>query len=87
MRFGEAIELARRYGDDLAIAEFERSLDPKTESTPAYLYALAAVHARAGNRTRAVEIMRDARQQAEARGQEQIVASIDRDMAVLERHP
>ena len=69
----------------LAIAEFERSLDPKTESTPAYLYALAATHARAGNRTRAVELLRDARQQAEARGQAQIVASIDHDLAVLER--
>jgi Tfp pilus assembly protein PilF len=71
----------------LAIAEFERSLDPKTESTPAYLYALAATHARAGNRTRAVELMRDARKQAEGRGQAQIVASIDHDLAVLQPHP
>ena len=72
---------------DLAVAEMERSLDPKTESTPAYLYALAAVHARAGHRTRAVELMRDARKEAEARGQTQILASIDRDLAVLERNP
>ena len=69
-----------------AIAEFERSLDPKTESTPAYLYALAATYARSGNRARAIELMREARKQAEARGQSQIVASIDRDLAVLERN-
>ena len=72
----------RKYS--LAIGEFERSLDPKTENTPAWLYALAATYARSGNRTRAIELMRDARKQAEARGQAQIVASIDRDLAVLE---
>ncbi len=68
----------------LAIAELELSLDPKTESTPTYLYALAAIYARAGNRARAVEVMRDARKQAEARGQAQLMASIDRDLALLE---
>jgi len=68
----------------LAIEELERSLHPKTESTPTYLYALAAIHARAGNRTRAIEVMRDARKQAEARGQTQLIASIDRDLALLE---
>jgi Tfp pilus assembly protein PilF len=71
----------------LAVAEFERSLDPKTESTPTYLYALAATHARAGNRQRAVELMRDARKEAEARGQSQLVAGIDHDLALLERNP
>ena len=75
---------ANQHKYPLAIAEFERSLDPKTENTPAYLYALAAVYARTGNRARAVELMHDARKQAEARGQAQIVASIDRDLAVLE---
>jgi type IV pilus biogenesis/stability protein PilW len=70
-----------------AVSEFERSLDPKTESTPAYLYALAATHARAGNRQRAVELMRDARKEAAARGQTQLVAGIDHDLAVLERNP
>jgi tetratricopeptide (TPR) repeat protein len=68
----------------LAIAELESSLDPKTESTPAYLYALAAIHARAGNRARAIEVMREARKQAEAHGQAQLIASIDRDLALLE---
>ena len=72
---------------ELAVAEMERSLEPRTDSTPAYLYALAAVHARAGHRARALELMRDARKEAEARGQTQILASIDRDLAVLERNP
>ena len=71
----------------LAIAELERSLEPKTEGMPAYMYALAATQARAGNRTKAVELMHDARKEAEARGQSQIIASIDRDLAVLERNP
>lgn len=71
----------------LAVSEFERSLDPKTDSTPSYLYALAATHARAGHRQRAVELMHDARKEAEARGQAQLVAGIDRDLAVLERNP
>src|SRR6266852_1333251 len=72
----------RKYAP--AIAELERSLEPKTESTPAYLYALAATHARAGNRARAIEVMREARKQAEARGQAPLIASIDRDLALLE---
>ena len=75
----------RKYA--LAISEFERSLEPRTDNTPAYLYALAATHARAGHRTLAVDLMKDARRQAESGGQAQIVASIDRDLAVLEHHP
>jgi len=71
----------------LALAEFERSLEPKTESTPAYMYALAATHARAGHRQRAVELMRDAKREAAAHGQEQLVASIDHDLAMLEHNP
>jgi superkiller protein 3 len=75
----------RKYA--LAIAEFERSLDPKTENTPAYMYALAATHARAGNRQRAVELLLDAKKEAAARRQEELAVSIDRDLATLERNP
>ena len=75
----------RKYA--LAIAEFERSLEPKTENTPAYLYALAATHARAGHRQRAVELLRDAKKEAAARRQEELALSIDRDLATLERNP
>ena len=75
----------RKYA--LAIAEFERSLEPKTENTLAYLYALAATHARAGHRQRAVELLRDAKKEAAARRQEDLALSIDRDLATLERNP
>lgn len=75
----------RKYA--LAIAEFERSLDPETENTPAYMYALAATHARAGNRQRAVELLRDAKKEAAARQQKELAMSIDRDLATLERNP
>jgi superkiller protein 3 len=74
----------RKYA--LAIAEFERSLEPKTENTLAYLYALAATHARAGHRQRAVELLRDAKKEAAARRQEELALSIDRDLATLERN-
>ena len=75
----------RKYA--LAIAEFERSLDPMTENGPAYMYALAATHARAGNRQRAVELLRDAKKEAAARQQKELAMSIDRDLAMLQRNP
>ena len=68
-----------------AIAEFEQSLDPRGDSTPAFLYALAATHARAGNRRRALELMEEARRQAAALGQDALVSSIDRDLAALRK--
>jgi hypothetical protein len=51
------------------------------------MYALAATHARAGHRQRAVELMRDAKREAASHGQEQLVASIDHDLAMLEHNP
>ena len=67
----------------LAIQEFEKSLEPSSDATPTYLYAFAATTARAGARGRAVELMRQARAQAQARGQAALVASIDRDLDAL----
>jgi Tfp pilus assembly protein PilF len=83
--------LGRIYANEkkyaLAISEFERSLEPSSETTPVYLYALAATHARAGHRQIALDLLRDARKQAENRGQAQVIASIDHDLAALEHHP
>ena len=76
---------ANRNKYPLAIQEFEQSLEPPGEATPTYLYALAAVNARAGARGKAVELMRQARAQASARGQTALVASIDHDLATLAR--
>jgi tetratricopeptide (TPR) repeat protein len=79
--------LGRLYANQnryaLAIQEFERSLEPPGAETPTYLYALAATNARAGARGRAVELMRQARAQAFARGQTALAASIDHDLAAL----
>ena len=46
--------------------------------------ALAATYARAGNREEALKIGRQAREQAAARGQTQLLRSIDRDLQALE---
>jgi len=51
------------------------------------MYALAATHARAGNRQRAMELLRDAKKEATARQQEALALSIERDLAKLERNP
>lgn len=67
-----------------AIGEFEQSLEPPGDSTPTCLYALAATHARAGNRSKARELMREARRQAVALGQTDLLAGIDRDLAALD---
>ena len=74
---------ANRNKYALAIQEFERSLEPASDETPTYLYALAATHARAGARGRAAELMRQARALASGRGQTALVASIDHDLAAL----
>ncbi len=66
-----------------AIAELEKSLEPEEPQTPTYLYALAAVHARAGDRLKAVTLMRDARGRASAAGMSELVGSIDRDLRAL----
>ena len=68
-----------------AIQEFLKTLSPEDESTPSYLYALAAAYARAGNRESALLYIRKAREQAVARGQTQLLVSIDRDLRALEQ--
>jgi superkiller protein 3 len=68
-----------------AIQEFLKILTPKDERTPAYLYALGATYARAGDRQNALLYMRKARDEAAQRKQEQLLTSIKRDIANLER--
>ncbi len=66
-----------------AIQQFLRALSPEDENTTVYLYALAATYARAGDRGRALEYFQKARDAAVARGQVQVLSSIDRDMRTL----
>jgi tetratricopeptide (TPR) repeat protein len=68
---------------DEAIQQFERALEPEDDKTPTYLYALGATYARAGDREHALAYMRKARDGAAARGQSQLLASIDRDLKAL----
>jgi tetratricopeptide (TPR) repeat protein len=67
-----------------AIQHFSKILDPEDDRTPGFLYALAATHARAGRRDKALEIARTARRKAAAFGQNGLVSDIDSDIARLE---
>jgi tetratricopeptide (TPR) repeat protein len=68
-----------------AIREFQKILTPEDASTSGYLYALGATYARAGDRQNALLYMRKARDEAAARKQEQLLTSIQRDIANLEQ--
>ena len=70
---------------DEAIQHFLKTLTPEDENTPRYLYALAATYARAGDIAEALKYARTARAQAAARGQAELLASIDKDLQVLEK--
>jgi tetratricopeptide (TPR) repeat protein len=69
---------------DEAIQHFLKTLTPADESTPTYLYALAATYARAGDRATALTYYRRAQQEATTRGQAQLLKSIERDLRLLE---
>ncbi len=75
--------LANQKKYDEAISHFLLTLSPEDESTPTYLYALSATYARAGNREEALKYGRRAREQAAARGQAELLRSIDRDLRIL----
>ncbi len=76
--------LANQKKYDEAISHFLLTLGPVDESTATYLYALSATYARAGNRAEALKYGRRAREQAAARGQAELLRSIDKDLRVLE---
>jgi len=68
-----------------AIQHFLKTLTPTDESTPTFLYALAATYARAGDRATALTYYRRAQQEATARGQAQLLKGIERDLRLLEQ--
>jgi tetratricopeptide (TPR) repeat protein len=78
---GRVLANQRNYPE--AIAHLEKTLSPEDASTPGYMYALGAVYGRSGDRGRAADLMQRARAKAEAAGQAQLVASIDRDLRTL----
>jgi tetratricopeptide (TPR) repeat protein len=70
-----------------AIEQLQRIVTPEDEETPRYLYALASAYVRAGDRVNGIRYAREARQKAEALGQVQLVASIDKDLRGLGQEP
>jgi tetratricopeptide (TPR) repeat protein len=73
----------RKFED--AIQHFLKILSPQDESTPTYLYALAATYARAGDRANALTYYRQAQHDATTQGQTQLLKSIERDLRLLEQ--
>ena len=78
---GRMLLAARRF--DAAIAEFEQLREPQDAEAPRYWYGLAVAHVQAGRRDEGLALAREARRLAEAFGQHELTAAIDRDMASL----
>ncbi len=70
-----------------AIDHFRQTLGADDDSTPGYLYALGAAYARGGNRQNALTYIRQAQEKASALGQKELLASIERDLKILEQSP
>jgi tetratricopeptide (TPR) repeat protein len=70
-----------------AIAELEKTLEPRDADTPRYLYALAAAWVRAGDREKGLRFGRQAQEAAAALGQTELAATIARDLSRLEGPP
>jgi tetratricopeptide (TPR) repeat protein len=81
-RIGRILANQQKY--NLAIQHFLKTLTPEDDNTPRYRYALGATYARAADNANAIKYLREARTGAAARGQEQLVSSIDRDLKSLE---
>jgi tetratricopeptide (TPR) repeat protein len=75
--------LANQQKYEEAVQQFKRALEPESDRTPTYLYALAATLARAGRRQEAQRYFEQALAGARARGQSQLLAGIERDMKTL----
>ena len=66
-----------------AIDHFRQTLTPEDEETPRCTYALGAAYARVGNRALALKYMQEAQEKATARGQTELVNSIEKDLRRL----
>jgi tetratricopeptide (TPR) repeat protein len=66
-----------------AIEQLRQALTPEDDKTPLCTYALGAAYARVGNRDEALKYMQQAREKAAARGQTELLNSIDKDVARL----
>jgi tetratricopeptide (TPR) repeat protein len=66
-----------------AIDQLRQALTPEDEQTPRCTYALGAAYARIGNRAEALRYLQQAREKAAARGQTELLSSIDKDLTRL----
>ena len=80
---GRILVHQNRLGE--AINHLLQTLTPEDESTPGFMYALAAAYARAGDRNQALQYARGARQRAAALGQTALLSLIERDLRILEQ--
>lgn len=82
-RYNLARMLLARRQYDAAIAEFEKLREPQDAESPRYWYGLAVAHVQAGRHEGGLPLAREARRLAEAFGQNELAAAIDRDLANL----
>jgi tetratricopeptide (TPR) repeat protein len=66
---------------DDAIAELEKLTQPRDSEAPRYIFAFAAAHIRAGHREEGIKWAEEARRLALEYGQQDLAASIERDLA------
>jgi len=66
-----------------AIEHLRLTLAPEDDETPRCTYALGAAYARIGNRAEALKYMRQAEEKAAARGQTDLVDTIEKDLRRL----
>ena len=78
---GRILVNQQRYPE--ALHELEQTLTPVDENTPAYLYALGAAYGRAGDPSKARLYLEQAKEQAAARHQQQLLAEIEGDLQRL----
>ena len=85
--FNLARILVNQGRPDEAISHLQQTLAPEDDATPRFTYALGAAYARAGYRQEALRYMQEAREKAAARGQSELLASIDKDLQALQQAP
>jgi tetratricopeptide (TPR) repeat protein len=80
---GRLLVNQKEYGE--GVEHLLKSLSTEdAASKPAYLYAVGAAYARAGDRGNAVRYLRMAREQAAAQNQAKLVAAVERDLQIVE---
>ena len=67
-----------------ALQQFQQTLTPVDAETARYAYALGATYARAGDKQKAIQYLREAQKHATTFGQKELLAALERDLRTLE---